>query len=196
MPPCRTDACASAPAWTAWAGSRPCGRGAAHGKRGRAQARAARARDGRSARGLRVRRADGNGHHACGACHPRAPAGGAFCLERCAVGHGHPQNSPRQHGQLDRAGLLRLGRAPAAAHAGRRPGVPDGRAQERRHGAAGRHGAGALRAGAGGHRRAPRRGNDLRKIRRAAAKRAGAVHWAGPPQRNLPGPCAAGTPCD
>lgn len=45
-----------------------------------------------------------------GACHPRAPAGGAFCLERCAVGHGHPQNSPRQHGQLDRAGLLRLGR--------------------------------------------------------------------------------------
>lgn len=40
-----------------------------------------------------------------------------------------------------------------------RPGVPDGRAQERRHGRcrAG-HGAGALRAGAGGHRRAPRRG--------------------------------------
>ena len=39
--------------------------------------------------------------------------------------------------------------------------LPDGDAQKRRHGAAGRHGAGALRAGAGGHRRAPRRGNDL-----------------------------------
>lgn len=34
------------------------------------------------------------------------------------------------------------------------------------------------------------------KIRRAAAKRAGAVHWAGPPRRNLPGLCAIGTPCD
>lgn len=69
------------------------------------------------------------------------------------------------------------GRAPAAAYAGRRPGVPDDRAQERRHGAAGRHGAGALRAGAGGHRRAPRRGNDLRKSggrpRNALAQRTG-----------------------
>lgn len=33
------------------------------------------------------------------------------------------------------------------------------------------------------------------KIRRAAAKRAGAAHWAGPPRRNLPGLCAIGTPC-
>lgn len=82
-------------------------------------------------------------------------------------------------GQLDRAGLLRLGRAPAAAYAGRRPGVPDGHAQERRHGAAGR-----ARCGSAPCRRwrasacsTPR--ERPTKIRRAAAKRAGAAHWAG-----------------
>lgn len=173
----------------------PSGRGAAHGKRGRAQARAARARDGRPARGLRVRRAD---RERASRLRRLPPA----CSSRWGFRHGATRSLPRAPSKQPSAARAARSCRTTAPRPGscrrvcwqtagvcltatRRSGgtaLQGGTVRERSVQALA--GIGVLHA-AGTTYENPAGGRETRW--RSAL--------AGPPRRNLPGPCAIGASC-